>query len=105
MNSTEIIEVIRRRLSEENINLRDFVEFQIDDSLISEFESIIGPWKTASEKRTESDEYQYVLLFVKHNVYLAFDASYSSWSGVDLSDSIPYEVVEATKTIKYWKAV
>ena len=105
MNSEEIIEVIRRRCSEENITLHEFCNYNMPDDLILELESIIGPWPIVSEKRTHPDEYQFVLYIENHKIYLAIDGDYSSWGGVDLSNSIPYEVVEDTKTIKYWKAV
>lgn len=105
MNSEQIIAAMLAKLAADNVTLQQFVHFDIEESWEEELKAIVGPWHEVERKRIHPDEYQFVVKFELHDIYIAFDGSYSSWSGTDFSDTMPYEVVKSSKTVEYWKAV
>lgn len=105
MNSEQLIGLLRSKLEELNVTLLQFVNYDLSDAEISELEATLGTWGESDRERIYPDEYLYVMHFNMHNIYIAFNGDYSSWSGTDFSGTVPYEVVKATKTVEYWKAI
>ena len=67
-----------------------------------------GEWEyelTADRPFGEEDTQRTVLFFKEHNVYLAFDGYYDSWSGGNWDDANFYEVKPVEKTYTDWEAV
>ena len=68
----------------------------------------LGEWHyelCADRPFGEEDVQRSVLFFVNHNVYLAYDGWYDSWSGGNWDCAEFYEVKPVEKTYTDWEAV
>lgn len=87
--------------SEEEIkeNIKNDQEWAKDQKY---FTNKFGSYKTVFEKRLsdrDHDTYRQVIHFKDHDVYLAFDGSYSSYNGVDYAYTKPFAVRPQQVTI------
>lgn len=110
MNAQEIIDLIRLTLRRLDIQYNEFLRQEFERIHDEEIKSIFGEYREdpqgADNAGRDHDEYKMVLFFKDHNVHIAFDGYYSSWTGPDWGNVEPYEVKMIEKTIvqKLWVA-
>ncbi len=74
----------------------------------SKITKALGKWECvlqADRPFGEEDTQRTVFHFKKHNIYLAYDGYYDSWSGGNWDDAHFYEVKPVEKTYTDWEAV
>jgi hypothetical protein len=119
MKADELIETLNEILKpglyglevdedEDEISSSDIGYGNIPSEVKSKITKKLGKWEYVLEADRpfgEEDTQRTVLHFKKHDIYVAYDGYYCSWSGGNFDDAHFYEVKPVEKTYTDWEAV
>ncbi len=113
MNGAEIIEKLKEILRPEGeyddwTPYKDVGHNDMSDEITEELDAAFGNYEyvlTADRPFGEEDTQRTVIYFSHHDVYLALDGYYDSWSGGNWDDADFYEVKPVEKTYTDWDAI
>ena len=109
MNSKEIIDKLKQILWDENdLNRSEFANRDISSKIEAEVTKALGEWEyrlIADRPFGETDVQRTVIFFKEHNVFLAYDGYYDSWSGGSWDEAHFYEVKPVERTFTDWESV
>lgn len=114
MKGSTLINKLMQILQPENepdnwIEIRDLAyKGSLTEEVREEIVSKLGEYEHVLECDRpfgEEDTQRTVILFKDHNVYLAMDGYYDSWSGGNWDGAELYEVKPVTKTYTDWEKV
>jgi hypothetical protein len=106
MTGDEIIAALDKFAETHYLTPAKIVDRYLSQEELDTVEAVTGPFHFVYQDRVgyDYDREQVVLLFEKHNVYIAADGHYSSWDGTDWSyakwievEPVPAVVYEPVK--------
>lgn len=109
MKGSKLVETLKEIINDdEGCYYSDLGYEGLSTEIQEAIEKKLGPFKyvlVCDRPFGEEDTQRTVVHFTDHDVYVAVDGYYDSWSGGNFDDAEPYQVCPVEKTYTDWVAV